>query len=175
MLSYTCSVEDVPYLADGHGLVARVLYAVQIGLCGQGYAVVVAVLVLPLVGARFPVEGTGDDPFNHDLTLADEHLVGLLGGLIQLIERDHAGMRGDLEDGVSGGVEDPGSRLLLLGAELLYDLGPRGRPVSYDGAPRLVLEATQHVLWEAFRIGRERVFEHEAHHLPVACKRGLGR
>src|SRR5215218_292933 len=131
MLCYASAVEDVFDLTDGHGLVTRVLYAVQVGLRGRGDAVVVAVLVLPFVGAGLAVEGTGDDPFDHDLTLADEHLVGLFGGLIQFVEWDHAGMRGDLEDGVGGGVEDPGPRFLLLGAKFLYDLGPRGRPVPY--------------------------------------------
>src|SRR5215210_5560615 len=99
MLCNATAVEDVPYLADGHGLIACVLYAVQIGLRRRGYAVVVTILVLPFVGARAPVEGTGDNPLHHDLTLADEHFVSLFGGLIQLIEWDHAGVRGDLEDG----------------------------------------------------------------------------
>src|SRR5918997_3387098 len=141
MLCYASAVEDVPDLSYGHRLVARVLYPVQVRLRGRGYAVVVAVLVLSLVGARLPVEGTGDNPFDHDLTLADEHLVGLFGGLIQLFERDHAGVRGDLEDGVGGGIDDPGPGLLLLGTQLFYDPGPRGRPVPYNSAPRLLLEA----------------------------------
>src|SRR5215210_1799128 len=175
MLCYASAVEDVFDLTDGHGLVTRVLYAVQVGLRGRGDAVVVAVLVLPFVGAGLAVEGTGDDPFDHDLTLADKHLVGLFGSLIQFIERDYAGMRGDLENGVGRGVEDPGSRLLLLGAQLLYDLCPRGRSVPKDPAPRLVLEAAQYFVGEAFRICRERVFEHEAHHLPMSCEGGLGR
>src|SRR5215213_5764907 len=119
MPCYATAVEDVPDLADGHSLVACVLYAVQIGLRGRGDPVVVAVLVLPLVGARFPVEGTGDYPFDHDLALPYEHLVCLLGSLLQLIERDHVGMRGDLEDGVGGGVKDPGPCPLLLGTKLL--------------------------------------------------------
>src|SRR5215210_2190587 len=175
MPCYATAVEDVPDLADSHGLVACVLYAVQIGLRGRGDAVIMTVLVLPLVEAGLAVEGTGDDAFDHDLTLADEHLVGLFGSLIQLVEWDYAGVSGDLEDGVGRGVEDPGPCLLLLGAKLLNYLGPRGWPVPKDPAPRRVLEATQYFFRETFRIGGERVFEHEAHHLPMSCEGGLGR
>jgi hypothetical protein len=121
------------------------------------------------------VEGTGDDPFDHDLTLADKHLVGLLGCLIQLMKRDHTGVRRDLEHRVGGGVEDPGSRLLLLGTQLLDDSGPRSRSVAYYPAPRFVFEAAQYFYWEALRICRKRDFEHETHHLPVSCEGCLGR
>src|SRR5215210_8626292 len=100
MLCYASAVEDIPDLADGHGLVARVLYAVQVGLRGRAYAVVVAVLVLSLVGAFTPMVGTSDNPFDHDLALADQHFVGFFGGFVQLFEWDHAGVRGDLEDGI---------------------------------------------------------------------------
>src|SRR5215208_1439442 len=175
MSCYATAVEDVPDLADSHGLVACVLYAVQIGLRGRGDAVIMTVLVLPLVEAGLAVEGTGDDPFDHDLTLPDEHLVGFFGSLIQLIEWDYAGVCCDLEDGVGGSVEDPGPGSFLLGTQLLNDLGPRGRPVPYDPAARLVLEAAQYPVGEAFGIGRERVFKHDAHHLPVSCDCCLSR
>src|SRR5918994_5509848 len=154
MLCYATTVEDVPDLTDGHRLVARVLYPIQIGLRRWGDAVVVAVLVLPLVGARLTVKRTGDDPFDHDLALADQHLVRLLGGLIQLIEWDHAGVRSDLEHRVGGCVEDPGTCSLLLGAELLNNPGPRSRPVADDPASCFVFEAAQHIFGETFRIGR---------------------
>ena len=51
------AVEDVPDLADRHDRVARILYTVEVGLRGRCDAVVVAVLVLALVGARLAVEG----------------------------------------------------------------------------------------------------------------------
>src|SRR5215212_3533683 len=142
VLGYAAAVEDVLDLAYGRGLVSCVLYAVQIGLRGRGYAVVVAVLVFADVGAGLAVEGQGDDPFDHDLALVDQHLVCLCGSLIELIEWDHAGVCRDLEDGVSGGIEDPGPCPLLLGTQLLDDPGPRGRPVPQYPAPRLLLEAT---------------------------------
>ena len=42
------------------------------------------------------------------------------------------------------------------------------RPVSF-------LEAAQYFLGEAFRVCRQWIFEHEAHHLPVSREGGLGR
>ena len=71
------AVEDVPDLADGHGRVARIFYTVEVGLRGRCDAVVVAVLVFALVGAWLAVEGAGDDALDHDLTLPDQHFVGL--------------------------------------------------------------------------------------------------
>src|SRR5918997_1320981 len=127
MFGDTLAVEDVPDLADRHNREAGGLDEVHVGLCGRAYAVVVAVLVLPLVGALLAVVRTGDDALDHDPAFPYKHLVSLFAGFVQLLEGDNVRVGGDLEDGVGRGVDDPGPTLLLLRPELLYDGGARGR------------------------------------------------
>jgi hypothetical protein len=169
------AVEDVPDLAHRDYLVGCVLYPVEVGLRGRGDAVVVAVLVLALVDACAAAERPRYDPLHQDLPLPDEHAVGLLAGFVQLIEWNYAGVGGDLEDGVSRGVDDPGPRLLLLRPQFLDDLRAGCWPVPEDPAPGLVLEAHQHPVGEAVGVGRQGIVEDQSHHLPVPGEGGFGR
>jgi hypothetical protein len=82
-------------------------------------------------------------------------------------------VRGDLEDGIGRGVDDPLARALVLLAELLDDLRARGRLVAEHAAPRPVHERVDHVVREALRIGRKRRLSDHAHQLPVARRRVL--
>ena len=96
-----------------------------------------------------------------------------LTGLVELLQRDRLLVGGDLEDGVRRRVDDPLPRPLVLLAELLDDLGPRGRLVAEDAATGLVHEGVDHVVREAVRIGGHRGRRDDAHQLPVAGRRVL--
>ena len=100
----------------------------------------------------------GERPRDHaaDGVLAGQDLARRLAGLVELLERDRLLVRGDLEDGVGRRVDDPLARPLVLLAELLDDLGPRGGPVAEDAAAGLVHERVDHVVREAVRVGRHR-------------------
>jgi hypothetical protein len=100
------------------------------------------------------VEGAGDDALDQDLPLPYEHPVRLLARLVELLQRYYAGVGRHLEDGVGGGVDDPGPRRLLLRSELLDYLRPRGWPVADDAPPGLFLEPAQDPVGEAVGVGR---------------------
>src|SRR5207244_565630 len=78
-------------------------------------------------------------------------------GLVQLLERHRLLVRGDLEDRVRRGVDDPLPCPLVLLAELLDDLGARRGPVTEHAAAGLIHERIDHVVAEAVRGGRERL------------------
>src|SRR5829696_6730861 len=149
VLGYALAVEDVPYLADRDHRLAGPFYAVHVRFLRRAYAVVVAVFVLALVGAPSAMVGAGDDALDEDPAFAYEHLVGFPARLVEFFERYHAGVGGDLEDRIGGGVDDPGPGLFLLGAELFDDLRPRPRPVADDPAAGLPLEARDDPLRKA--------------------------
>ena len=91
-----------------------------------------------------------------DRVLAREELARDLAACVELVERHRVLVRGDLEDRVRGGVDDPLARLLVLLAELLDDLRPGGGLVAEHAARRSVHEGVDHVVREAVRVGRER-------------------
>ena len=82
-------------------------------------------------------------------------------------------VRGDLEDGVGGGVDDPLARALVLLAEPLDDLGARGGDVADHAAPGGRGEGVEQLLREAVGVGRERALGDDAGQLPVADGRVL--
>ena len=97
----------------------------------------------------------------------------IAAAVVELLERDRLLVRGDLEDGVGGRVDDPLARLLVLLAELLDDLRPRRGLVAEHAAAGPVHERVDHVVREAVRVGRERRRRDDAHQLPVARRRVL--
>ena len=94
-------------------------------------------------------------------------------GRVQLLERHRRLVRGDLEDRVGRGVDDPLARALVLLAEPLDDLGARGGDVADHAAPRGLRERVEQVLREAVGIGREGALGDDARELPVADRRVL--
>ena len=82
-------------------------------------------------------------------------------------------MRGDLEDRVGGGVDDPLAGLLVLLAVLLDHLGARGRLVAENAAAGAVHERVDHLVREAVWVGRESHGRDNPHQLPVTCCRVL--
>src|SRR5579862_6879498 len=135
--------EDVADLADAVDLVAGVAHEAE----------VVRPLrlereVVPVRRARV-VAGLADErPRDHaaDGVLAGEDLARDAAALVQLFEGDRLLVRGDLEDGVGGRVDDPLARLLMLLAELLDDLGAGGGLVAEDTAARAVHERVDDVV-----------------------------
>ena len=118
-----------------------------------------------LVVARLADERPGDD--TADGVLAREDLAGLAAPFVQLLERDRLLVRCDLEDRVRGRVDDPLAGLLVLLAELLDDLGARGRPVTEYAARGSVHERVDDVVRKTVRVRREGLRRDNAHHLPV--------
>ena len=105
-----------------------------------------------------------------DRVLAREDLARDAAARVELLERDRLLVRGDLEDGVGGRVDDPLAGALVLLAELLDDLRARRRLVADHPAARAVHERVDHLVGEPVRIGRERRRRDDAHQLPVACR-----
>jgi hypothetical protein len=127
-------------------------------------------VVAALLGAEerpgVAVEGAGDHP--PDGMLALEQPAGLPAPAVELVEGDDPLVGGDLEHRVGRGVDDRLAGLQVLGAELLDDLGARGWLVAEDAAADGVGEGIDHLGREPVGIGRERLVEDDAHHLPVA-------
>ena len=98
----------------------------------------------------------------------------IAAALVELLERDRLLVRRDLEDRVGRRVDDPLARALVLLAELLDDLRPRGRLVAEHAAAGAVHERVDHVVREA-RADRSgtAVARDDAHQLPVAGRRVL--
>src|SRR5919206_2597258 len=118
--------------------------------------------VVPGLTAKRP----GNDPAHS--VLAGEDLARVSAGCVQLVKWDGLLVRGNLEDGIRGRVDDPLARSLVLLPQLLDDLGARGSLVSEHPPPRLVHEGVDHVVREAMRIGGERLCGDDPHVLPVA-------
>ena len=125
--------EDVADLADGVNLLARVADEGQIVRLLRLQRPVVPVR-RPVVAPRLTFERPGDDAA--DRVLAGQDLAGDLATVVQLVKWDRVHVRRDLEDGVGGGVDDPLAGALMLLAQLLDDLRPRGRLVPEHAAAR---------------------------------------
>ena len=118
------------------------------------------------VGAGLALEGPGDDA--PDRVLAHQLPARDAARLVQLLERNGLLVRGDLEDRVGGGVDDPLAGALVLLAEPLDDLGARCGDVADDPAPRRLAERVDHVVRKAIRVRGHRLLGDHAHQLPVA-------
>src|SRR4029079_10542051 len=86
----------------------------------------------PLVVPGLADEGPRDHT-PHPM-LASQDLARDPTALVQLLEGNRLPMRRALEDGISRRVDDPLARPLVLLAELLDDLGARGRLVAEHAA-----------------------------------------
>src|SRR3954447_1820342 len=162
--------EDVAYLPDavhGHAGFADERQVVRAPRLER----VVVTIRRPRVVARRPRERTGDHAA--DRMLAAEDIAGSLAGLVELVERNRLLVRGDLEDRVGRRVDDPLPRLLMLLAELLDDLRPRGGLVADDASARLVHERVDDVVREPVWVGREGLRRHDTHQFPVPGRRVL--
>ena len=125
----------------------------------------------PLVVARLAEERARDHAA--DGVLAGQQLAGDPAALVELLERDRLLVRGDLEDRVGRRVDDPLAGALVLLAELLDDLRPRGGLVAEHAAAGAVHERVDHVEREAVRVGGHRLRRDHSHQLPVAGGRVL--
>ena len=125
----------------------------------------------PLVRLRLADERPRDHA--PDRVLAGQDLAGDLARLVELLERDRLLVRGDLEDRVGRGVDDPFARALVLLAELLDDLRPGRGLVAEDAASGAVHERVDDVVREAVRVRRHRLRRDDAHQLPVPGRRVL--
>src|SRR5439155_10907652 len=81
--------------------------------------------------------------------------------------------RGDLEDRIRGGVDDPLAGSLMFLAELLDDLGPRRRLVSEHSPAGSVHERIDHVVREAVWVRRHGLRRDDPHQLPMTGGRVL--
>ncbi len=166
------SGKDVADLPDADGLHACLPQVIERGRARRGQRIVAA-LVGALQCARLTHERPGDHP--RDLPLIAEHLPRDLTGAVEFVQRDDAGMRGDLKDAVAGGVDDPRAGLRVLSNKLLDNLRAGGRAVPDDRPPRPALELADDLRREAVGEGREGPRAYLPHHLPVADHRVLAR
>src|SRR6266511_807048 len=162
--------EDLAHLADRVDAASGVADQAEVVGSPRLERVVMAP-VGALVITRLARKGTRDDP--SDGVLSGEDLAGDPAGVVELLRRDSLLVRRELEDGVRRGVDDPLSRLLVLLAELLDDLGPRRGPVAENAAAGAMHERIDHVVRKAVRIGRKRLRSHDSHQLPMARRRVL--
>ena len=119
--------------------------------------------------------GADERPRDHapDRVLSREDFTRDARRFVELLERDRLFVRGDLEDRVAGGVDDPLPRALVLLAELLDDFRPRRRLVAEHAATGPVHEWVDHVVREAVWVERKRLGGDDTHELPVARGRVL--
>ena len=151
-------------------LVARLAHEGQVVRLPRPERPVVAV-GRPRVAARLTYERPGDH--SADRVLAGEDLSRDPAGLVELLERNRLLVGRDLEDGVGGRVHDPLAGALVLLAELVDDLGPRGGLVAEHAAPGAVREALDQLEGETVRVRRHGHRGDDAHQLPVAGGRVL--
>jgi hypothetical protein len=100
------------------------------------------------------------------IPLADQ-LVGNPADAIELRDRDHLFVRGDLEDAVGGRVDDRVTGPHVLGAELVDDRRPRRGVVADRAAADAFLELGDHFRGEAVGKRGERPIQHDTGHLPM--------
>src|SRR5207247_3899962 len=129
--------EDIPDLADAVHRHPGVAYEREVARA-LGLEREVVTVRRVLVVAGLADERTRDHAA--DRMLAGEDLARNPAGFVELFERNVLLVRGDLEDGVGRRVDDPLARLLVLLAQLLDDLRPRGGFVAEHAAPGPVHE-----------------------------------
>ncbi len=94
---------------------------------------------------------------------------------IQLRNRNHVFVSGDLEHAVRRRVDDRLSGPHMFGTEPVDDLGARCHDVAEDATANSGFKFGDDRCRETFRERRERPIQHDAHHLPVARHRVLPR
>jgi hypothetical protein len=163
-LSEAAAGEDVADLADADGHDPRLGEMVEHRPLRWGHREILAV-VGSFERARLPDERPRDDAAD-PVGVAQPPRRG--ADRVQLGNRDHVLVRGDLEDRIRRRVQDHVARVDVLGPELLDDLGATCRNVPEHSPPGRARERLDQFEWEAgVREGRERLRQHDAHHLPV--------
>ena len=123
--------------------------------------------------SRWARERAGDDARHRMRTVQD--LPRDRAVAVELLQRHHLDVAGDLEDAVRRRVDDGPPRDHVLPAELRDDLGARSSLVAQYVAPDPRAERTQHLFREAVGIHREGLGGDHSHVLPVAVGRVLAR
>jgi hypothetical protein len=164
--------KDVGDLADSEDVPAGGDESIEPRL-SDGFDGVVPPVGCANEGAGLPDEGAR----NHatDGVVTDENGPGESADLPETFRRPDLLVRGDLEDGIAGRVEDRSPRRLMLRAQLLNDLGSRRRLVAKDLLPEVFLEGPENLRRKPVRIERERALHDEPHHFPVTRRRVLSR
>src|SRR5207237_852352 len=131
-----------------------------------GVACVVVSVLRWLECARRAYERARDDAT--DLVLAPQETARRLANLVEARQGHDLFVRGNLEDGIGGRVDDGLARADVLLAEFLDYLGAGGRVVAEDaGHSGLRDEASDDVGRESVWVNGERAFEYDSGHLPV--------
>ena len=120
---------------------------------------------------RRPGEGPGDDAAN--TVRAIEQLPSDLAHTIQLGDRDHILVRGDLKYAVAGGINDGIAGASVLVAEFLENLSSGCRFIAKSSAANLTLEFCNYIWRKTVGINGESLVEPDSGHFPVACRRVL--
>ena len=123
---------------------------------------------------RVKCAGLADEgPRDHasDFVRPAQNLARGLAHLVQLEQRNHFFMRGDLKDAVGRGVDDRRAGPHVLLAELLDDFGAGGGEIAERAAADAALEFVHDLAREAVREKRERLVEMDAGHLPMTRRR----
>jgi hypothetical protein len=162
--------EDVADLPHAVHLVARVAHERQVVRLPRPQRPVVAVRRADVV-PRLALEGSCDHA--PDRVLPGQDLPRDLAAAVELVERDRVDVRGDLEDGICRGVDDPLPGSLMLLAELLDDLGAGRRLVPQHSAARSMHERIEHLEGETVPVGWKGLGRDHPHQLPVARRRVL--
>ena len=169
---FVCTAPEIPrpvkmssILPIAEDRPARGGQAVQQGLAPGRHREVAAVRRALEVGGGLPHERPGDHPADAELEARD--LVADAAPAVQLLGRDEVLVGRDLEDAVARRVEDRRAGAEVLLAQLLQDLGARGRLVAQDGAADPLLERLHDLGREAAGVDLERRRGHDAGHLPV--------
>jgi hypothetical protein len=146
--------EDLADLADRvHGL-AGVLQLLEVGARGRVDREVAAVL-RALEGPRLADEGPGDHPADGVLAAHDRPRGGARG--VELLERHEVLVRGDLQDGVRGRVDDQVARLEVLLAVVGDRLEPVVGRVAQRAATRRLAKRVEDLGREAVGVGPHRL------------------
>ena len=166
-LGQAFAVEDVEDLTNGNNLVACVLDSVQSSSAVGLQSIVVAVcgtLELALLLANV---GTGDDTADHPLRLQGD-LTSDLTAAVQLVQTEGLLVAADLQNGVSGGVDDHVAGSDLFFCQLVQDLSAGSALVANDNAAGTGGQLIEQLLGEAgLGEGLEGHGDVQAHLLPV--------
>ena len=163
--------EDVLDLADADHLVPRPVQRVQDRVVEGRERIIAPVFRAPVV-ARFTEERARNDAA--DQIVALQQFPRHFTDVVQLFQRNHPFVRGDLEHAVRRGVDDGFAGADMLVPQALDDLRAACYAVAERPAADGLLEPAHQVCRKAVRIGAERLVQVMPRHLPVAAGGILG-
>ena len=120
-------------------------------------------------GARAHVRAR-DDATHGDLGAVDEGAC-VFADAVELVERNHILMRGDLQHRIARGVDDQVARGQLVLAVVLEHFGAGVGLVAHDVATAERAELVEQLIGEALREVIHLKARGQAHHFPVAVER----